>query len=293
MDKVPAVGSARGIFDIFVPGAFLLLNISTAIYLWPFPSDPVRTQLVGIYTNTSVLLIAGITLGYFFGVVLRLLRCEVPDRLSAGFLRLTHPRTRGRKTAGNQWAHEHFPFMQCMRTVYQNEKLMPPSVRNFHENVWGKRNEKHFFNLCKLVVASEDPKAAEEIYSAEALCRHISGMFYALTTSLAAMLSVNIAIWTTRGSPSFVLALIVTVYLVGIVVILSNFRFMRLKEVETVFAASYRNRDKIQDALQAAATEIVEQVDGEITSTLQEEGRPTQAVERTETANSAVPPLTF
>jgi hypothetical protein len=291
MDKVPAVGGARGIFEIFVPGAFLLLNLATAIYLWPFASDPVRSQLAGIYTNASGFLIASITLGYLLGVVLRLLRSEMPDRLSAWFLRRINRRTYGGETAENRWAYERFPFTKCMRTVC--EKLMPPSVLKFFEAVWEKHSSKHFFNLCKLVVASEDPKAAEEVYAAEALCRHISGMFYALTASLAAILSVYIAIWTSRGSPSSVLTFVVLGYLVAIVVILSNFRFMRLKEVETVFAASYRNRDKIEDALQATATEIAEQTNEAVASAPQEEGRPTQAVERTEIASSAVPPLTF
>jgi hypothetical protein len=67
------------------------------------------------------------------------------------------------------------------------------------------------------------------------------------------VLSVDIAIWVSQGSPSFVLTIVVLVYLLAVVAILSNFRFMRLKEVETVFAASYRNREKIEDALKAGA----------------------------------------
>jgi Flp pilus assembly protein TadB len=257
MDRVPEVGGARGIFEIFVPGAFLLLNLATAAYLWPFTSDPVRDQLASFYSNASVSLLASITLGYLLGVVLRLLRSEMPDRLSARFLRLTDRRTYGGETDKNRYAYERFPFTLCMRTVC--EDLMPPRVRQFYETVWAPRDSKHFFNLCKLIVASEDPKAAQEIYSSEALCRHISGMFYALAASLAAMLSVGIAIWVHRGSPSFLLVFVVLVYLVAIVVILSNFRFMRLKEVETVFAASYRNCETIQDALKAGATEGAEQ----------------------------------
>ena len=126
MDRVPAIGGARGIFDIFVPGAFLLLNIATAMYLWPFGSDPVRDQIAGLYTNTSAFLLASITLGYLFGVALRLLRCELPDRLSAAFMRLADRRTYGGVTDENRWAYERFPYTQCMKTVC--EKLMPPGV---------------------------------------------------------------------------------------------------------------------------------------------------------------------
>jgi len=291
MDKIPALGGARGIFEIFVPGTFLLLNLSAAIYLWPFTFDPVSDKLTAMFANTSASLVATITLGYLLGVVLRLLRCEVPDRLSAGFLRLTNPQTYGGETAKNRWAYERFPFTERLNDVCR--ELMPSNVLKFYEAVWKKRSSRHFFNLCKLVVASEDPKAAEEVYSAEALCRHISGMFYALAASMVAMISVNIAIWVSRGTPSFVLTFVVLVYFVAIIVILSNFRFMRLKEVDTVFAASYRNRDKIAYALQANTTEIEGKTDGAAERAPREEERPTQAVERTESANSAVPPLTF
>ena len=235
------------------------LNLATATYLWPFTSDPVRGQLVSLYTNASAFLLASITLSYLLGVVLRLLRSELPDRLSARFIRIFDRRTYGGVNNKNRYAYERFPFTQCMRTVC--EDLMPPDVLQFYETVWARHDSTHFFNLCKLVVASEDPKAAQELYSAEALCRHISGMFYALTASLAAVLSVHIAVWISRGSPSFVLTLIVFVYIIAIVVILSNFRFMRLKEVETVFAASYRNREKIEGALKAAAPEDADQAD--------------------------------
>jgi hypothetical protein len=259
VDRVPAVGGARGVFEIFVPGAFLFLNLVTTTYLWPFTSDPVRDQLASLYTNTSAFLLASITLGYLLGVILRLLRSEMPDRLSAGFLRLTDRSTYGGETDKNRWSYERFPFTRWQRTVCKDR--MPPGVLHFYETVWARRDSGHFFNLCKLIVACEDPKAAEEVYSSEALCRHISGMFYALTASLAAMLSVEIAIWVSRGSPSFVVTFVALVYLVAIVVILSNFRLMRLKEVGTVFAASYRNRERIEDALKAGATEGAEHAD--------------------------------
>ena len=41
MERIPAVGGARGIFDIFVPGAFLLFNLSMALYLWPVGTDSI------------------------------------------------------------------------------------------------------------------------------------------------------------------------------------------------------------------------------------------------------------
>jgi hypothetical protein len=202
-------------------------------------------------------LLASITFSYLLGIVLRLLRCEIPDRLSAVFLRLTDRRTYGGETERNRYAFDRFPFTRCMRTVC--EDLMPPSVLQFFETVWVPHDSKHFFNLCKLIVTSEDLKAAEEVYSAESLCRHISGMFYALVASVASMLALEIAILVSQGSPSYLLMFVMVVYVVAIVAILANFRFMRLKEVDTVFAASYRNREKIEDAFRGGTIQGAKQ----------------------------------
>lgn len=36
MKEVPSVGGARGIFEMFVPGVFLLINIAIVVYVGPF-----------------------------------------------------------------------------------------------------------------------------------------------------------------------------------------------------------------------------------------------------------------
>lgn len=35
--NIPTIGGAQGIFEIFVPGMFLLLNLAVVVYLFPLP----------------------------------------------------------------------------------------------------------------------------------------------------------------------------------------------------------------------------------------------------------------
>ena len=75
----------------------------------------------------------------------------------------------------------------------------------------------------------------------KALCCHIAGILYALFMAPALFLIVFIARWILRFD-IFVLIILIG-YLIAIVNILINFRFMRLKEVQTVFFATYKNRE--------------------------------------------------
>jgi hypothetical protein len=54
MDKIPTIGGARGIFEIFVPGIFLLLNIVATLYEFPFVEDESRARIVTISKNRPV-----------------------------------------------------------------------------------------------------------------------------------------------------------------------------------------------------------------------------------------------
>ena len=46
------------------------------------------------------------------------------------------------------------------------------------------------------------------------------------------------------------ITLLVVVYMVALYVILLRFRFIRIKEIETVFAASYKNKALFQVAVE-------------------------------------------
>ena len=55
MNTVPAIGCARGLFEIFVPGVFLLLNLGVALCLLPLDRSFLsRTPPIG-FLRLSVL----------------------------------------------------------------------------------------------------------------------------------------------------------------------------------------------------------------------------------------------
>jgi type IV secretory pathway VirB3-like protein len=105
-----------------------------------------------------------------------------------------------------------------------------------------RKGDKEFFNFCKSVVGSLDKDAAAEMYSAEALCRYISGMFYALLFALVAILMALVFIHIAR----LVLAILLVVYAVAFAAILANYRFLRIKEVKTVFSVAFCKRDSLE-----------------------------------------------
>lgn len=83
--KIPTIGQSRGIFEIFVPGAFLLLNIVGALCLF------LNVKIADILcpkggTNVNIIglsLVVLICFGYLIGMILRLLMTDIPDNLSA------------------------------------------------------------------------------------------------------------------------------------------------------------------------------------------------------------------
>lgn len=242
MDTIPSVGGARGIFEIFVPGVFLLVNVAGAIYLLPSSDDTSRKQLAAIAASPALALLVAVPFGFLAGVVLRLLRTEVPDRTSALFLRFYDSNARGGARKGNQYAHERFPYTGWLEIVVERGNGFPPTVRDFFSSVWKDRNSRAFINFCKVVVSAEDPAAGADIYSAESLSRYISGMFYALATASAILVLLGISRMVAGVGLGVAVPVAVVAYVAGLVAILANFRFIRIKEVETIFAAAFKNR---------------------------------------------------
>ncbi len=83
MKDWPAIGGARGIFEIFVPGVFLLFNLFGPIHLFPWMGPGVVSGLHSIASNTRVAILMVICFGYLCGVILRLERADMADHLSA------------------------------------------------------------------------------------------------------------------------------------------------------------------------------------------------------------------
>jgi hypothetical protein len=67
-------------------------------------------------------------------------------------------------------------------------------------------------------------------------------MFYALTFAFILILTDVILEATFAGRFASGLAAILLAYFLAIIVIIQNFRRIRIKEVEVIFAASFRNK---------------------------------------------------
>jgi hypothetical protein len=240
MNSFKNIGGAGGIFHIFVPGLFLLLNLAVGIYFFPLVDMQTQAHIKGVLRSptASVILIVGV--GYLVGVILRIFRCEFADRLSAWFLRRFHRKAWGPKTSKNLYAHEPFPYPQWLGVLCGH---LLPETREFYERVWKEKDSPAFLNFCKVMVISQDERAANEIYAAEALSRYISGMLYGLFVATVAITAVIVTQSVISHKTNPVLVAVVIGYITAIVGILANFRFIRIKEVYTVFVATYKNRD--------------------------------------------------
>ena len=90
-----------------------------------------------------------------------------------------------------------------------------------------------------------DERAATEIYSAEALVRYLTGMFYALLIALGLMaFGIDIQRDVAPADKGWELfAVLLVVYAFMLLAIIKHYRIMRIKEVEIVFSATYQNRE--------------------------------------------------
>jgi hypothetical protein len=239
MKNIPIIGGAGRIFEIFVPGAFLLVNLAGVIYFLPLQNNQPRTDVVSVMSDPVLSLTIFISFGYLLGVILRMMRSASADNWSAKFLRLVDSNARQEKYYRNLYAYEKFPYIGWLGVVC--EKNFPEDAFEFYEQIWCKGSSRAFFNFCKLMIISQDEHAATELYSAESLSRYISSMFYALFLALILVSSI-VVLNLIEGVFLAHIALLLFTYFVAILVILRNYRFIRIKEVEALFAASYKNR---------------------------------------------------
>jgi len=254
--NIPTIGGARGIFEIFVPGMFLLLNLGAVAYMLPFADAETKNLITAIASNPALVLVIVVGFGYLVGVLLRLLRTDLPDEWSAAWIRRFQPQARNKNGEFMLWAIEDFPYIGWMGEICT--LCLPPDAQVFYDSVWAKRKrvggKKQFFNYCKVIINSKDERAAIEIYVAESLTRYISGMFYALAFSFI-LIFVTVLMRYFVGQVNIGLIVILVAYLVAILEIVAHFRFIRIKEVETVFTASFHNRELFQQVWQYSLLE--------------------------------------
>jgi hypothetical protein len=110
-----------------------------------------------------------------------------------------------------------------------------------------------------MAIVHSNPSVAAEIYAAEALTRYVACMFYALRLGiLIAIVSTVLALLRGIGNASAIWAFLTISYSLALWVIVKQFRFIRFKEVDTVFCACYLanvrfEREAAMDARAATA----------------------------------------
>ena len=253
------LGGVRGFFAIFVPGVFLLINLLLSFFILFI--DTISNNLeylsskgidIDLLTNSGlssqfVVLVIIISFGYFIGVLLRLLRTDFPDRLSAAWLRRFYGFAKNDDGSFKLFAVEEFPYIEWLGEVCL--MYLPPQAFDFYKEMWQERNigtrNKQFFNFVKIIVSTSKESYSVEINAAESLSRYVAGMFYALLFSFILIIFVVIFSLIRDGSVQIGLFFLLVVYLLGLIQLLAQFRLIRIKEVETVFAVSYKNRNEL------------------------------------------------
>jgi len=237
MNQIPAVGGARGVFEIFVPGLFLLANILAPLYFLPWTRALTRAMIQPLANPvTGVVLL--ICFGYLLGVLLRVARADTPDDWAGRYLERFHTKA----MRFPRLATDPFPYFEWLEESCRH--YPPPNALEYFNSQWAPRKcvperNKPFFNLCKVAAVHTANPIANEIYAAEAMTRYLACMFYALRISLViTLLAGLISFHSTpiRGAGWFVLT---ALYAITLWVIVRNFKFIRFKEVDTVFTACY------------------------------------------------------
>lgn len=127
--NIPTIGGARGIFEIFIPGTFLLLNLSVVAYLFPFIDDETKALITAGASNEVAVLVVAVSFGYLIGLLLRLFRPALPDRLSGVWLRTLNHRARQNNSEFAVLAREDFPYFDWIGEVC--ERFLPPRLGIF------------------------------------------------------------------------------------------------------------------------------------------------------------------
>jgi hypothetical protein len=189
--------------------------------------------------------IVTVVFGYLFGIILRLLMTKWADRCSAAWIT---------KVGGDEvFGKGNFPYTETLRE--QCSVALDADQCNFYNEKWAPGPKKHNvlrFDFIKTVVATTDPSASAEIAAAEALSRFVSGMFYGLLVSTTLIVAVVAAILIQQQKVHSGLVCLTIIYLGAIWAILSNFRYLRMYEVEKVFALAYKNRHLFETGMAAS-----------------------------------------
>jgi hypothetical protein len=275
------VGEIRGVFEIFVPGLFLLIHLVLFVYCLQ-PGDTIENFLKNLSGNATVASILGLPVAYMLGLALRLARTNPADTVARKLFRTVRG-ARGMWNDGAEWwetegEHGASDWIQTERFPYPvlmmaRTAVSLPEAREFYKDTWAQsvvvrdrpgkkplppiRMDLFRFNVFKTAVGSVDERAGREMQGAELMVRHSASMIYALFWSTL----VNIV-----GGFGHIASLAgLTPLLVGIGVIesvlvfraLPNLRFLRIAEVELVFTFSFLNQARLRELLSKNVTRLL------------------------------------
>lgn len=251
--NIPTIGVVRGLFDVFVPGTFLLLNLILVVSLLPFTEQVTVDYIEELSSDSGMLVLLALCFGYLLGILLRMLRTEFPDKCSARWLRLFNRRVRRKSGDFHLCVAEEFPYVGWIGQVCK--RYLPPEMLDFYNKTWAPRNReghkekqnRQFFNYCKIMLNSVDERSATEFNAAEALSRYIAAMFFALLVSSVLIVATTVLYYIDTQTVLVGPIALLVVYAIAILVILSRLRFLRIKEVEIVFVACYVNKDIFEE----------------------------------------------
>ncbi len=178
---------------------------------------------------------------------------DLPDLLSAWYHRVFNKKkSKTEDGSYKSWSIEKFPYIEHIGEAISRDLALNLSdpVFKFYENVWKprkrKEGNKRFFNFCKTMLIRDDNQMTViELYTAESINRYISGMFYSLLISfLLILITIPLQV---KHEISIILFCLLLFYFLALVNIISRFRFIRIKEAQTMFDACYKNKDLFID----------------------------------------------
>lgn len=274
--EIPTLGRPGSIISIFIPGIFVLLNTCFGLYvLISYTSLPIlenlsqineQTPITAIINSSFIVSLFFVCFGYLIGVVLRLIRCSLADRISGIYWTvrfklnkirkktiryLTIARHKKKKKTTNFGKlinnHEKFPYLEYIIRKYEKQNELF-SFYNYFKVIQDqilqgdKRDKRSLFNSLKMIILYINKDLAIECFAAEALNRYIASILYGILFSIGFLLLITLIVYFQPETPKpegilYVLLMVIMLYLIPFFIIIKNYRSSRIREVEIVFSA--------------------------------------------------------
>ncbi len=278
--NVPSINGPRGLFHVFFPGVFFVLNLALLLVRTIPTGKAYEENTLQLFSSGTLVAAVIITVGYLSGAVFRLLRAGRADRCSIRILvyllkgdeREEYDKSpskieENKKDNTRDWDDrtqdpkihgylQSFPYENWLCTnVAEN---LGPKVQEYVRIHWSRKwvpqIDLCFVNHWKTIIALKHPELHAVLDAEEGLVRFVANMFYALcASSVLLVVSWGIAIYECAPYLATEPVLLFS-YLTAIVVILLNFRKLRAKEAELFLSSCYA----AQTAEDAKPSPIVE-----------------------------------